>query len=101
MVIAILAQGWLRRGSSMQQSTHRTLSEAFLAKPLKFAPETTRLQGRVHGYTLALFAVLAVSPDAMLLRFIRQHAPQFTHAAARDTESRHPAVPTIALIMSI
>jgi len=33
------------------------------------------LRGRARGYTLATLAVLAVAPDAMLLRFIRQNAP--------------------------
>jgi len=31
--------------------------------------------GRVRGYTLATLAVLSVSPDACLLRYIRRHAP--------------------------
>ena len=47
--------------------------------------------GRVKGYTIALLAVLAVSPDAMLLRYIRWNAPT----------GKHGAFDVIVLILSI
>jgi hypothetical protein len=36
------------------------------------------LSGRLRGYVLALVACLCVSPDAVLLRFIRAHSHQAT-----------------------
>ena len=56
-----------------------------LAEPLMDSSNTSkkqrgwscpRFQGRVKGYVVALGAVLAVSPDGMLLRFIRANQPE-------------------------
>jgi len=45
-------------------------------------PEPPRwFRGRMRGYVLALVAVLAVSPDAVLLRFVRQHSHHSTNCA--------------------
>ena len=77
-----------------------TLSGPLLAKSQP--PAAPWFKGRARGYILSLAAVLAVSPDAMLLRYIRRASPT-CGLEHRGGGSAHAdcVVPTIALIMTI
>lgn len=54
----------------------KALSEPLMAPEKKRGWSCPRFQGRLKGYLVALGAVLAVSPDGMLLRYIRSNQPE-------------------------
>jgi hypothetical protein len=43
-------------------------------KPAMHAPPRHWFSGRLRGYLFAVFGKLAISPDAVMLRFIRKHS---------------------------